>query len=132
MAQRATNFANAAQRILKICGGGVLPPTSSITSLSNLGENRSRERARALPGTARRPNLLHPKNVFLELANQALLYKDVFRNEAPAKDLWTWSPKYRSLPQQNWKGESEILPLTTRPSRRVRGKTPNLNIVPRE
>ena len=113
--QRAKSFAHASRRLMTICGSTPFKTSESQGTLAPFG-------ARFLAGIPQRPYLINPKRVFLELANQALLYKSELGVNMDTSNHWKWEPRYRHLPKKAWNVIPNSLNVFPSPKRRVRGK----------
>ena len=96
--QRAANFRNAALRLMSICGGGKPQLAKNVRTLCPFSPH-----LKPAEGVKIRPNLMCNDEVFLELANQALVNARAFEPPGDRLDanavrgsraclVWKWPP----------------------------------------
>ena len=81
-----------------------------------------------MSGLAIRPHLLCREYVFLELADQADLHRQVMAVDVAYSKQWKWQPRYRRLPNQVWHGAATGHLSCIRVRRRVSCKRPPLSL----
>jgi hypothetical protein len=122
VAQRSYSFVSASRRVMAICGGDVLPQSTSICTLFPYkGQSRA--------GHPIRPKLMFPREVFRALATQSMTYAGRLAPHQPLTGHWKWPPRYVAMPKPLWTGacQSKVgwgSPNGPRPARRLRGKGP--------
>ena len=113
---------------MSICGGGKPQLAKNARTLCP-----SSPHLKPTEGVKIRPNLMCNDEVFLELANRALVNARAFEPPGDRLDanaergsraclVWKWPPQYRRLPPKQWQGLPRGDMLELRPRVRLRGK----------